>query len=66
MTFRLVSHLLVKHGIVDPLALDDPEGYDNYTTFGNVVALTDAINAEIGSEQNSDKFSLENKPLATT
>lgn len=38
LTFRRFEHVLRKHGIIDPAALDDPEGFDNYRTHGAIHA----------------------------
>lgn len=35
-SFRRFEHVLRKHRLVDPCALDDPEGFDNYRTHGAV------------------------------
>ena len=36
MTLTQFSEILVKHGLVQRAALEDPEGYDNYRTEGNI------------------------------
>ncbi len=38
VSFRRFEHVLRKHGLVDPAAFDDPEGFDNYRTHGAVHA----------------------------
>lgn len=38
LSLRRFEHALRKHGLIDPAALDDPEGYDNYRTHGAVRA----------------------------
>lgn len=34
MTGDRLIQLLIKHGLVDPCAYEDPEGYDNWRTMG--------------------------------
>ena len=36
LSFRRFCNLLVSNGLVDPAALDDPEGYDNYKAIGRL------------------------------
>lgn len=33
-TWQRFEHVLRAHGLVDPCAFDDPEGFDNYRTHG--------------------------------
>lgn len=38
LAFSRFEHVLRKHNLIDPAALDDPEGFDNYRTHGSVHA----------------------------
>lgn len=38
LPFSRFEHVLRKHGLVDPCAFDDPEGFDNHRTLGSVHA----------------------------
>ncbi len=38
LSFQHFEHVLKKHRLIDPAALDDPEGYDNYRTHGAIHA----------------------------
>lgn len=49
--FRRFEHVLRKHGIIDPAALDDPEGYDHYRKHG----LIHAAHRELTSSNASDE-----------
>lgn len=38
-----IAGLLIKHGIIQSLAIEDAEGYDNYATSGNVSRFVAAL-----------------------
>ena len=40
MNERTVLDLLLKHGLIDPASVEDPEGYDNYQTLTAAKALS--------------------------
>ncbi len=44
-SFSLFEHVLRKHALIDPAALDDPEGFDNYRTHGAVHAAYRELSA---------------------
>jgi hypothetical protein len=50
-TFQLFEHVLRKHGLVDPCAFDDPEGFDNYRTHGAAHAAYRELLSPNGSDQ---------------
>ena len=49
---RLIQ-LLVKHGIVDPCAYEDPDGYDNWRTVGACKAVAKELSELIANESSS-------------
>lgn len=51
LSFRKFEHVLRKHGLVDPSALDDPEGFDNYRTHSAV----HAAHRELSSPNKKDE-----------
>lgn len=36
MTTKQLADILVRAGLVEPQAVDDPEGFDNYVTVGQI------------------------------
>ena len=39
----ILSSLLVKHGVIQPAAVEDPEGYDNYATLNALLHVAQDI-----------------------
>jgi len=47
VTARLMQDILVSHGLVDPCAVEDPEGYDNGVTLQRICMATYDLNDAI-------------------
>jgi hypothetical protein len=54
LSFRRFEHILRKHGLIDPAALDDPEGFDNYRTHGAVHAAHRELLSQNTEPRNAD------------
>ena len=50
MSGEELANLLVRHRIIDPSAVEDPEGYDGYTTLDRVNAAARELREERDNE----------------
>lgn len=51
MTASKIGQMLVQHGLIDPCAIEDPEGYDNWRTDGQIRQFTNTLNAAFDAEE---------------